>query len=142
MHAFDYSLAAQRKAIALAQRHHFSLEYYVQDIETTRLSSGRFDAIGLIYLHLKPILRKSFHLQCVKALKPNGVIILEAFSKNQLGNLSGGPTVLEMLYAKQELYDDFSGLAIESLQEVEVELSEGNFHRGKADVIRMVARKV
>lgn len=142
VHALDYSLEAQRKALALAHQHHFSLEYYVQDIERTKLSASRFDAIALIYLHLPAQLRRTFHLQCVKALKQNGVIILEAFSKEQINNTSGGPSDVELLYSRQELYEDFSGLHIEFLQEEVIELIEGNFHKGQAAVVRMIARKV
>ncbi|MFT5750046.1 MAG: hypothetical protein ACI93S_001319, partial [Ancylomarina sp.] len=37
--------------------------------------------------------------------------------------------------------DDFSDLETISLQEVEVELSEGEFHQGIASVIRYVGKK-
>ncbi len=53
----------------------------------------------------------------------------------------GGPNNLEMLFSEEEIKDDFWDFEIIELQEVEVELEEGNLHNGFGSVIRFVGRK-
>jgi len=84
---------------------------------------------------------KDENRKLVTGLKPGGHLILEAFSKEQLGNNSGGPQDLEMLYDLDELLDDFEELKIKHADEIELELEEGNHHEGTANVIRVFAQK-
>jgi len=74
-------------------------------------------------------------------LKPGGIMLLEGFSKQQLKNKSKGPGQLEMLFTKDDLLDDFSELETIKLEELDVELNEGDFHKGKASVIRYIGKK-
>ena len=75
-------------------------------------------------------------------LKNTGLIILEAFEKEQLGKRSGGPQSIEMLYSKEELQNDFKDLSIHLLKKEIVLLDEGNKHIGDASVIKFVGEKV
>ena len=68
-------------------------------------------------------------------------IILETFSPDQLKNTSGGPKDISMLYTKELLRDDFKTLNIELLEYEHIQLNEGKYHEGPADVIRMIATK-
>jgi SAM-dependent methyltransferase len=139
--AFDYSEEAMHKATSRADLKGVSIEYTIQEIESVKLPVVYYDAIGLIYIHLAPSLRKNFHQQCVAALKPSGRIVLEAFSKHQIRNTSGGPTDSTLLYSLDDLQADFRDLEIRILEEMHVVLNEGPFHQGPADVIRLVAVK-
>jgi len=139
--AFDYSEAARTKALSRAAENNVALYYTTADINEIILPQESYDAIGLIYVHLEPGVRKKFHREMIKALKKGGHIILEAFSKHQINNISGGPKDQSLLYDLKELADDFNGLNITILKEQRIRLNEGPFHQGKADVIRILAIK-
>jgi hypothetical protein len=46
-----------------------------------------------------------------------------------------------MLYSIETLMIDFHGMHFEILEEKQVELNEGKYHIGIADVVRFVGRK-
>ena len=74
-------------------------------------------------------------------MKPSGLIIFEAFHKNQLNYSSGGPKDLDMLFSAEELEKEFEGLKIQKLEDKIIELNEGLYHQGKGHVVRMIATK-
>ncbi len=136
--AFDSSVEGQKKALALAQEMGTSLEYLISSFENFD-TEEQFDAIGLIYAH--NLNRKENHKKLSKLLKKSGVIILEGFSKEQLNYNSGGPKNIEMLFSVDELKSDFESFSSLNIWTEEIELSEGNYHSGKASVVRMVGIK-
>lgn len=138
--AFDLSRKARKKALELAKRHHVSLSYVVSRYQDFDIDPESYDAIGLIYAHIHNSLRRQLHRRLITGLKPGGTLILEGFSKKQLGNDSGGPKDLDMLYSIEELTKDFKSLHIELAESVETTLAEGFHHEGKANVIRIVAQ--
>ncbi|WP_212747637.1 methyltransferase domain-containing protein [Fodinibius saliphilus] len=131
----------RKKALELAKRHHVTIRYNINTFQDFTFEPNTFDAIAFIYAHIHKSLRRNLHRKYVNALKPGGKIVLEAFSKEQLGNNSGGPNSLEMLYSKEELLTDFESLDINKAQSLEVSLSEGEHHKGQANIIRIVAQK-
>lgn len=139
--AFDYSEAARNKAMARALEKNVHLHYTTGDISEIILPSETYDAVGLIYFHLPPERRRDFHRRIVQALKKGGHLILEAFSKEQIKNISGGPKDPQLLYDRKELINDLEGLTLNLAVEERVRLNEGPFHQGKADVIRILATK-
>ncbi|MDX9696895.1 MAG: class I SAM-dependent methyltransferase [Bacteroidales bacterium] len=139
--AFDYSVSAQIKAYQLAQINNVLINYTVSDIlEFTPNKS--YDLIALIYLHLIPEVRSPFFIKLSQWLKPGGHILLEAFSKNQLKNSSGGPKDINLLYDLAEINNDFHDLKIKEICETEIMLDEGKLHQGNANVIRLIAQKI
>jgi hypothetical protein len=86
--------------------------------------------------------RSIIHKQVKESLKPGGVIILEAFDKEQLGYTTGGPKDIDMLYTKEDIASDFEGLHIILLEKSKVNLQEGTFHSGDAVIVRMLAKAV
>jgi len=139
--AFDFSVEARKKALEAALAKHLKIAYTAEDINEIILPEKTYDAIGLIYVHLESALRATFHKKCMKALKPGGVIILEAFSKNQMNNTSGGPKDMSMLHSRESLLKEFDGLQISLCKEEDTFLDEGKFHAGIAAVVRLVAIK-
>ena len=137
---FDQSEMGRKKALQLAAEKGVEIDYRIASIDDFD-TNERFDAIGLVYVHLPSPLRSSFHNYMVELLNPDGRIILEAFSKEQLGRTSGGPQDLQLLYSIDELEDDFNELEDLSIEELEVDLMEGPFHEGKAMVLRLIANK-
>jgi SAM-dependent methyltransferase len=140
--AYDFSEVAKSKAAKLADDFGItSIDYEVQDLSTIELPEEKYDAIGMIYVHLPEEPRTHLIHQCIRSLKSGGRIILEAFSKDQLNYTSGGPKDETMLYSKSMLADLFKELQIINNEEVVEDLSEGPFHSGKASVVRLVAIK-
>jgi cyclopropane fatty-acyl-phospholipid synthase-like methyltransferase len=139
--AFDYSEAAKHKAEKLATEAGVSFSYFIDDATHFQPAKGQYDAVAMIFAHLPPDIRSSFHRKLIDALRPGGVLLLEAFTPEQLNYQSGGPRQIEMLYTSQMLRQDFSELHIEHLEETGTVLDEGPFHSGKAAVIRLTAIK-
>lgn len=138
--AFDYSAEAQLKANVFAAEKGVKMNYNVTDINQF-IPEKKYDAIALIYVHLSGEERKDFHYKIANALAPGGTLILEAFSKAQIHNASGGPKSLDQLYSTEILFKDFATLKMIELKEAEIILDEGPFHHGKANVIRLMAKK-
>ena len=90
--AFDYSINACNKALQLAKNNNVVINYTVSDIHEYK-SNKKYDLIALIYLHLVPEERSMFFKNLSGFLKPGGHILLEAFSKNQIHNSSGGQKI-------------------------------------------------
>ncbi len=138
--AFDYSAMAKLKAEELASSKGVQVIYNVSDINQFEVNQ-QYGAIALIFVHLPSQERKVFHQKMVDALAPDGVLILEAFTKDQINNVSGGPKSLDQLYSIEVLLEDFADLDILELVEEEIFLDEGPFHKGKANLIRLFAKK-
>jgi len=139
--AFDLSKEGRLKALGLARKNQVDIEYEIAGFEDFTFGKGSFDCIALIYAHVPEDKKKDYHKLIAKYLKPGGVLILEGFSKEQLGKKSGGPRQIGMLFSKESLLDDFSELETMMMEELDVELSEGDFHQGMASVIRYVGKK-
>ncbi len=139
--AFDLSKEGRLKALELARKNQVDIDYEIAGFEDLTFEKESFDCIALIYAHVPEDKRKDYHQLIAKYLKPGGVLILEGFSKEQLGKKSGGPGQIGMLFSKENLLADFSELEIIKLEELDVELSEGEFHQGTASVIRYVGKK-
>jgi hypothetical protein len=90
---------------------------------------------------MPPDLRADFHARAVQWLRPGGTLILEGFNPLQINLHSGGPKDPAMLFSESMLRADFSNLAIHHLATSNVELNEGPYHQGPAEIIRMAASK-
>nr|WP_295866306.1 class I SAM-dependent methyltransferase [uncultured Chitinophaga sp.] len=144
--SFDQSDTAKVKAGQLAAERKVTVNYIVGDLEDLRFEEASFDAMGLIYAHFAGDKKAQFHHQLDTYLKPGGIIIFEAFSKNHQGFKKanprvGGPEAMDDLYSKEEINRDFGNYDILWLTEEEVLLNEGSFHAGRGSVIRFVGRK-
>lgn len=138
--AFDISKSGQEKARQLSAAHQVAINYQVTGVlEFT--SQEQFDVIALSYAHFPANIRKQAHRHLLQFLKPSGVVIFEAFAKAQLGKPSGGPKNIEMLFSIEEIKDEFPQLDFNLLSEEHINLSQGTYHQGKADVIRFVGIK-
>ena len=96
----------------------------------------------MIYAHVPAEIRKDFHQHLTRLLKPNGIIIFEAFSKEQLNYSSGGPKSLDMLYSKEEVKEEFSGIHFDYLTTEIIHLDEGKYHQGPGSVVRFIGKKL
>lgn len=144
--AFDPSKEGKRKAEQLALKNKVSLHYITTDVENVQYPENNFDAIALIFAHFHQNNRRAYHKKLTTFLKKGGVLILEAFSKKHIQNqqanpYAGGPKDANMLYDLEELKNDFAGFNFVEATESVTELREGNYHKGRADVVRILAIK-
>ncbi|MEE4001007.1 class I SAM-dependent methyltransferase [Tenacibaculum sp. FZY0031] len=144
--ATDLSTEGKNKALKLAKEFDVNLKYIVGDIQDLEFPKESFDVIGLIYAHFTAWKISAIHQKLITLLKPGGYIIFEAFSKNHLKYQNnnpkiGGPKDIDMLFSIEQIQQDFTGFEIQTLDEREVLLNEGNCHNGKGSVLRFIGKK-
>lgn len=139
--AFDTSVEGKRKADRLAQKMNVLVDYHLADFNQFNALGKQFDCIVLTFVHAPEKMRALNHKLVEQWLKPNGIIILQGFSKNQLGKSSGGPQDLSLLMSREELEADFKNLSNLTVETADVTLDEGLFHKGVASVINLVGTK-
>ncbi|TGK08971.1 SAM-dependent methyltransferase [Leptospira fletcheri] len=145
--AFDISIEGKKKALKLAEDNGVQIDYRVlSELHPSEYEPERFDAIALIYAHFPANIKSSYHRTLGTFLRPNGIVIFEAFSKKHIDYVMkdervGGPKDIESLFSIRELQEDFPNYESLELVEKEIELNEGLFHNGKGSVIRFAGRK-
>jgi len=141
----DVSPLGVARARKLAQGRGVEINATIADLLTWAWPHDAYDIVAALYIHFFDSDRPMIHRAMVNALKPSGILILEAFRSEQLElqkmYRSGGPKTADMLYSKAKLADDFAGASILYLEEATVELAEGHRHKGLAAVIRAVVQK-
>ena len=137
----DWSTSGLARAQELALRRAVSIEPICADLSTWQWPINEFDAVVAIHLHLMPDARQAVHHAMLRALKPGGLIVLEAFDTEQAGLNSGGPRNPIMLYSAEMLSEDFAEAEFLMLERAQVVLDEGLYHQGMAEVVRMVAMR-
>ena len=145
--AFDISEQARNKALQFAKEENVQIRYEVGEISNLGLEEDTFDAAAMTFAHLPAQLRRNFHREVAKCIKPGGFIILQGFSKKNLENKrknpnAGGPNKEEMLFSEEIIRDDFQGFEMIELEEAQVNLNEGVLHNGTASVINFIGRKL
>jgi cyclopropane fatty-acyl-phospholipid synthase-like methyltransferase len=141
VHTVDLSPVGVERARKAAQAAGVNLTMEVADLSTWSWPAGEFDAVVSIFLHLPPEVRAKIHGSMLQALKPGGIVILEAFTPAQLQHSSGGPKQVDLLYTAERLRQEFAGAEAVQLEEMEIQLDEGHMHRGPASVVRAIFRR-
>ena len=139
--AYDQSSVAKNNAMKLAFDNNVEINYTIADHLGFPLKEEYYDLIALIYAHMPSEIRKAVHMKLCESLAPKGIIILEAFDKEQISRTSGGPKTEDLLYSLDDLVDDFSTLKIIDASKEERFLEEGLLHKGWAIVNRIIAEK-
>ena len=139
--AFDQSTEGQKKAQQLADQRGVEINFYIQSLDDWNPEPDQYDCIALIFVHLPEGLREKVHQAAIKALKPGGMLILEAFSVNQLTRASGGPRTADLLFTSELIEHDFINLSETNTSETQIILNEGLLHQGLAEVIHFTGRK-
>lgn len=141
----DLSANGVAKARRLAEARGVIVNARQADVLTWDWPRGAYDAIALIYVHLLGPERRVLHAKVIAALKPGGLVILEAFRPEQIARQAagarGGPRDADLLYRLDDLAVDFAGLEILEGGEAETVLEEGALHVGPSAVVRTVARR-
>lgn len=139
--AIDYSFEGLNKAKNLANKESVEITTIQQDLTNYQFEENKWDCIVSVFAHFNPVLRKQIHKQLYNALKPNGILILEAYTPLQLEFNTGGPKEIEMLYDEKMLKNDFIAFTDLKINLETREISEGLFHNGKSATIQIIAKK-
>lgn len=145
--AFDQSEEGKQKALKLAEQKNVTINYLVDSCEGVSFENWSFDVIVFIYAHFSADKKAQYHKQLNNYLKPGGIVILEAFSKNHLEYRTknpsvGGPIDLKSLYSEEEIMEYFHDFEIICLKTEVIQLSEGKYHDGQGSVVRFIGRKL
>lgn len=137
----DSSSVGLAKATRLAAHEGVTISTELADMGDFRIEANAWDGVVSIFCHIPPSMRGELHRQVVAGLKPGGVLILEAYTPEQLSHGTGGPQIASLTMTAETLRAELGGLEFESIQELERDVVEGKFHTGKGAVVQLVARK-
>lgn len=139
--AVDGAQAGLTKLKSLAAQKHTSVETVCADLADFDMGLEKWDAIVSVWCHLPQALRADVHARVVKALKPGGVFILEAYTPRQLQFKTGGPPVVELLMTLEALKTELAGMDFLHGTEIDRMIHEGRGHEGQSAVVQIVARR-
>ena len=139
--AQDLSPVGLEKAQQLAQGQGVNLTCVRGDLREFKPEPESVDLVVAIWMHLEPELRALVHRRAVRALRPGGHLILEAYTPEQLRHGTGGPPNPELLITAQQLQNELQGLTWLELQETERRIEEGPLHQGQSAVVQAFGQK-
>lgn len=140
VHTVDLSPVGVERSSRTAREAGLTLKIEQADLSTWNWPVGQFDAVAPIFLHLPPELRTQIHPAMLRALKPDGILILEAFTPENLEFHAGGPKDVNLLYTAELLRKDFASAEVIELEEIKVHMDEGIKHSGMSAVVHGVFR--
>jgi len=137
--AYDYSAIGRQKALQLANQKNVYIQYDLTSHQEAQYPDNSFDAIGLFYAHTldNNLLLKKI----LDWLKPNGTILIEGFSQEQIMYHSGGPKDISMLFSVEDMKNIYVSCSLSKIWQEVIQLNEGKYHQGKASVIRAIIIK-
>jgi SAM-dependent methyltransferase len=141
MTAVDSSSVGLLKAQKLAVERGVNITTIHADLAEFKIKPEQWEGIIAFYCHLPSSIRIPLHQAVVRGLKPGGVFALEAFTKEQIGNDTGGPKSLDMLMSLNELKSECAGLVFIHATELQRDVHEGRGHTGLASVAQILGVK-
>lgn len=140
----DSSKVGLDKAQQLANDKGVTITTQVVDLADYEFGEQQWDAIVVMWVHLPTALRQHIHDQIAPALKRGGVLILEAYTQQQLTmDAVGGPSASEkqrfgsLDILRDELAELQEVIGVEKTRMV----SEGTRHQGLSAVVQFIAYK-
>ncbi|MCS7054444.1 MAG: class I SAM-dependent methyltransferase [Ignavibacterium sp.] len=137
----DFSEKAREKALKLAREKNAQINYILSDILEYKYPEKYYDLDGIFFLRLSYKDRIYFFNKIISSLKIGGLVIIEVFNENQMKNNFRGLKNLEVLYDEEEIKEYFNSLKKLFILSLVIDLNEGNYHKGKANVIRFIGIK-
>lgn len=139
--AFDFSPQARIKALELAVSANCKINYFISDITTYTPPEACYDLVGLIFVHLPEPLRRRFHETIMTAINPGGILLLEAYHKDQIKFNTGGPRDVSLLYDEFQLQEDFEMHEVISISRNHRQINERILHKGMSETVQCIIRK-
>ncbi len=137
----DISVVALEKAEALAKSRGVSIRTQVADLTAYLPEENSFGAVFSIFAHLAGETRARLYPLLERALMPGGIFLMEAYSEKQISRDTGGPKDLDWLMTEDKVRQEFPGIKMILLREMEREVVEGSGHTGLASVVQCIGRK-
>lgn len=137
----DSSGVGLAKAEQLARKNRVHIETVIADLAQYTIAKHAYSGIISIFAHLPSALRIKVHRQVVDALLPGGVLVLEAYTPEQLRFGTGGPPSEDMMMQLSQLKGELHGLDLVVARERVRDIREGTLHCGSGSVVQVVARK-
>lgn len=140
--AVDQSQVGLANAARLAAERGVRIETVAADLADFDLGDARWAGIVSIWAHVPPVIRGPLHAACVRALRPGGALVLEAYTPEQLDRPGrGGPPVAELMMTPDALRAELAGLDFERCAAVERDVQEGRYHTGPSATVQVLAFK-
>ncbi len=139
--AVDASRVGLEKARKLAEDNGVVIEFIHADLEGYDIGENRWDGIVSIFCPVPSVLRKELHKKVVAGLKQNGVLLIEAYTPNQLKYGTGGGGSEDSMMSKESLSLELADLKFSHLIELERDVVEGIYHTGLGAVVQAIASK-
>ena len=139
--AVDQSEVGLAKARRLAADCGRTIETVCADLAGYPIEPGAWAGIVSIFCHLPRRVRVPLYAAAVRGLRPGGVLLLEAYTPNQLARDTGGPKDPDLLVSLAGLTEELAGLEFVHARELDREVREGAYHTGVAAVVQVVGRR-
>ena len=140
----DQSSVGLQKAQRLAAEQGVHLTTIHADLADYEPGETCWDGVVSLWAHLPTALCDHFYPRVVKALKPGGIFILEAYTLQHLemDGVGGPPSdQTDRFSSLERLKRGLDGLEFIIGHEIERHVSEGKYHQGHSAVVQVVARK-
>jgi SAM-dependent methyltransferase len=141
VHGVDGSEVGLAKAQALARSRGLTIQTEVVDLAEFEPAPDFYGSVISISAHLPGAIRNKLYPLVERCLRPGGILLLEAFSENQLPRDTGGPKDPDMLMTSEKIEGEFPNLEAVLLRELEREVHEGFYHEGIASVVQFIGLK-
>jgi SAM-dependent methyltransferase len=138
--AVDGSQAGFVKLHQLAKERGVHVETKVSDLADFNFGEKQWDGIVSIWCHLPKELLVKVLQNSVRSLSSGGVILIEAYTPDQLKFKTGGPQSIELLNTLSEFQGDLKELDQLHGAEVEREIFEGRGHTGLSSVVQYIGK--
>jgi len=139
--AVDSSSIGLGKARRLAEESGVKLMTVLSDLAHYEITPESWDSMVSIFCHVPKDIRAEMHRRVVAGLKRGGILLLEAYTPEQLKYRTGGPPDVTKLMALDDLRKELVGLEILLGQEIVREVVEGHLHTGRGAVVQYIGRK-
>jgi hypothetical protein len=137
----DASEVGLAKARALAQSRGVEIQTQIADLGVFEPDANRYGAVVSIFAHLPGTVRARLYPLVERSLLPGGLVILEAYSEEQLLRDTGGPKDKDMLMSVAKIEREFPNLERLLLRQLQRDVREGSYHTGLASVVQFIGRR-
>ena len=141
VHGVEGSKVGVAKAQSLAKSKDVTIHIEIADLATFEPVANGYGSVVSISAHLPGVIRNRLYPIVERCLSVGGILLLEAYSENQLSFNTGGPKDPDMLMTEEKIKREFPNLEPILLQEIEREIFEGAYHTGLASVVQFIGKK-
>jgi len=140
--AFDVSVRAHRKALALDRARGVRVRRHVSSLADWRFGEAAWDAVVASMVQFAPPALRTWMFERIRTcLRPGGLAFVHGYTPKQVEYATGGPPQADQMYTADMLAEAFAGWEVLTLREYELDLAEGTGHAGRSALIDLVARR-